>query len=41
MDLDVNWLAIITATALHQALGALWYGVLFKKLWLNEMGDVG
>ncbi|MFP5297644.1 MAG: DUF1761 domain-containing protein [Actinomycetota bacterium] len=38
MDLDVNWLAIITATALHQALGALWYGVLFKKLWLNEMG---
>ena len=38
MDLDVNWLAVLAATVAHQALGALWYGVLFRNAWLRTMG---
>ena len=35
---DINWLAVIVGTIAHQALGALWYGVLFRKMWLTAMG---
>lgn len=38
MDLDVNWLAILAATVAHQALGALWYAVVFRDTWLRAMG---
>lgn len=38
MDLDVNWLAVLVGTVAHQALGALWYAVLFKDTWLRAMG---
>lgn len=38
MELDVNWLAVVVATVAHQALGALWYGVLFRNKWLRTMG---
>ncbi|HEV2756580.1 MAG TPA: DUF1761 domain-containing protein [Actinomycetota bacterium] len=38
MDLDVNWLAVLAATVAHQALGALWYGVVFRDTWLRAMG---
>jgi hypothetical protein len=38
MDLDVNWLAVLVATIAHQALGALWYGVIFRSTWLKAMG---
>lgn len=38
MDLDVNWLAVLVAAVAHQALGALWYGVLFRNTWLRTMG---
>lgn len=38
MELDVNWLAILAATVAHQALGALWYGVIFRNTWLTAMG---
>lgn len=38
VNLDVNWLAVLAATVAHQALGALWYGVLFKDTWLRTMG---
>ena len=38
MDLDVNWLAILAATVAHQAIGALWYGVVFRDTWLRAMG---
>lgn len=38
MDLDVNWLAVLVAAIAHQALGALWYGVLFRNAWLRAMG---
>lgn len=38
MELDVNWLAVLVATVAHQALGALWYGLLFRNTWLRTMG---
>ena len=38
MNLDVNWFAVLAATVAHQALGALWYGVLFRGTWLRTMG---
>lgn len=38
MDLDVNWLAVLAAAVAHQALGGLWYGVLFRDTWLRVMG---
>ncbi|HYO60677.1 MAG TPA: DUF1761 domain-containing protein [Actinomycetota bacterium] len=38
MELDVNWLAVLVATVAHQALGALWYGLLFRNTWLTAMG---
>lgn len=38
MELDVNWLAVLAGTVAHQALGALWYGVLFRDTWLRAMG---
>ncbi|HYI44436.1 MAG TPA: DUF1761 domain-containing protein [Actinomycetota bacterium] len=37
-ELELNWLAIIAATVAHQALGALWYGVIFRNTWLRAMG---
>ena len=38
MDFDVNWLAVLVATIAHQALGALWYGVLFRDMWMRAIG---
>jgi RsiW-degrading membrane proteinase PrsW (M82 family) len=38
MEWDINWVAVIVATIAHQALGALWYAVLFRDVWLREMG---
>jgi hypothetical protein len=35
---DINWLAVVVATVAHQALGALWYGVIFRNMWLKAMG---
>jgi hypothetical protein len=35
---DINWLAVLAATVAHQALGALWYGVIFRNTWLRAMG---
>ena len=34
----VNHLAIVAAVVLHQALGFLWYGVLFFNPWLEGLG---
>jgi hypothetical protein len=36
--LQVNWLAILAATASAFLLGGLWYGPLFKKAWCREAG---
>ena len=38
MELDVNWLAVLVAGVAHQALGGLWYGLLFRNTWLRAMG---
>jgi hypothetical protein len=38
VDFDVNWLAVLAATVAHQALGALWYGLVFRDTWLRAMG---
>lgn len=38
MEFDINWLAVLAGTVAHQALGALWYAVLFKSTWLRAMG---
>ena len=31
--MELNWLAIIIATVVQFALGAIWYGPIFGKLW--------
>ena len=38
MDFGINWLAVIAGTVAHQALGALWYAVVFRDTWLRAMG---
>lgn len=30
---DINWLAVLAATASAFALGGSWYGPLFRRLW--------
>jgi MFS family permease len=34
----INWFAIITAALVGFAVGALWYGPLFGKIWMAEVG---
>lgn len=34
----LNWLAIVVATLLTFVIGAIWYGPLFGKPWMKEMG---
>ena len=36
--MDLNWLAILVATVVHQGLGALWYGPLFGEAWKQSIG---
>lgn len=38
---DINWLAVIVGVVIYQALGALWYGPLFGRLWIQGMGYAG
>lgn len=38
MPTDLNWLAILAATASSFVLGGIWYGPLFKKAWCREAG---
>ena len=35
---DVNWLAVLAATAAGFLLGGLWYGPLFGKAWMAAVG---
>ena len=37
----VNYLAIIVAAVASMAVGFVWYGVLFRKAWMQEMGMTG
>ena len=34
----LNYLAIITAALFSMVLGFLWYGPLFSKMWMKELG---
>ena len=34
----MNWLAVVVATLAFFAVGAIWYTVLFGKVWLREVG---
>ena len=38
MDFEIDLLAVLLATVAHQALGFLWYGLLFSVTWLRAMG---
>ena len=35
---QLNWFAILLATVVSFVLGYLWYGPLFGKAWLDELG---
>ena len=38
LHFDVNWWAILVCIFLNMAIGALWYGPLFGKQWMAELG---
>ncbi len=38
MELHINYLAVFVAALLSFVVGGLWYGPLFGKAWMNEMG---
>ena len=38
MDIAVNYLAIVATTVVNIVLGFLWYGPVFGKPWMREMG---
>jgi hypothetical protein len=37
-EVTVNWLAVLGATLVIFVLGSLWYGPLFSKPWMREIG---
>ncbi len=34
----INWLAVVVATVMTFIVGGIWYGPLFGKVWMAEMG---
>jgi len=38
MQMHVNYVALIVAAAIQWVVGALWYGVVFKKSWMKLTG---
>jgi hypothetical protein len=36
--IQLNWLAILAAVVASFAIGGIWYGPLFGKTWMREMG---
>jgi hypothetical protein len=38
LSVDINYLAILVCAVFAMVLGAIWYGPLFGKPWMNEMG---
>lgn len=41
MHMHVNYLALVVAAAIQWLLGALWYGVAFRKSWTALTGGAG
>ncbi len=37
----VNYYALIAAAAIQWVIGAIWYGMIFKKSWKSLVGDAG
>ena len=37
----VNWIAVLVAFIAVEALGYVWYGVVFSKAWMAEMNAIG
>jgi hypothetical protein len=37
-NIHLNWLAIVVSIVANFALGSLWYGPLFGKAWMKEIG---
>lgn len=35
---DINWLGVVAGTIGYQVLGALWFGPVFGKLWMDALG---
>jgi hypothetical protein len=38
LTFDLNWLAVIVSTIANMIIGALWYGPIFGKRWMAELG---
>jgi len=38
MEVNINYLAVVSAAVASMVIGFLWYGVLFKKQWVSLMG---
>lgn len=38
MEFDINWLAVLAGVIVHQALGAFWYGMIFRDTWMRAIG---
>ncbi len=37
-DVMINWLAVVAASLVGFVLGFIWYGPLFGKAWMSEVG---
>jgi hypothetical protein len=37
----VNWIAVLVAVVLLEAIGYLWYGMVFSSAWTAEMSAIG
>ena len=38
LTFNVNWLAVVVSIIANMVIGALWYGPLFGKRWMQELG---
>jgi ABC-type multidrug transport system permease subunit len=38
MEIDINYFAVVVAAIVSMFIGALWYGKLFRKQWMELMG---
>ncbi|WP_078129519.1 DUF1761 domain-containing protein [Leptospira alexanderi] len=37
-ELQINYLAVLAAVVVHFIIGSVWYGPVFGKAWMKEMG---